>query len=611
MKLFKKYYFTDYNIGFKDPATAAMEGILDLHNYILFYLIFIFVLVFFILVEIIVYFYFDINFPKDINDLKFRTMLFSINSKLVHNSTLELIWTFIPTIILILIAIPSFALLYALDETFNTYLTLHIRGHQWYWSYEYIDFNNYNKYDNNIYDKLFLDERNKELSLIEKTILNKNNIHNKSLGIYLSSIFSKDRYSKYQSFDEAFLEYLQELDGLNLSYRDCLIKEDGSLETPYNFCLKLATQADISKNDPDPSFTKKLNPEKVVPRWNDRQDFIKYFRKYYFKDEPVAWHTRAYYGLIDVFFSPKRRVQVPSYELVRDRLGILLDKGYRISLNFNLYNMIFKEKKLNIELKDFAKLEGQVYDYIGKIKIKWHFDALFSKNFRHCVTRAPDIKDLESFIRESEIIDKGSYLHLYYDKNKKVFDYDKAMEAYSIYQKDRGTILRDTAIYIKRINKERLNNGIFDKVLTLGRDVYTAKVRNFLVDFIKSYSPENDKFNTVKFDSYMVPESELTQGELRLLNVDNPLILPMNQHIRILVTSTDVLHSWAIPAFGIKIDAVPGRINQGFIFINRPGTFYGQCSEICGVNHGFMPIKIKSVSVDDYIYWLRHKKLKS
>lgn len=111
----------------------------------------------------------------------------------------------------------------------------------------------------------------------------------------------------------------------------------------------------------------------------------------------------------------------------------------------------------------------------------------------------------------------------------------------------------------------------------------------------------------VAFDSYMLPTDELELGQLRLLTVDNPIVLPVNTHIRVIVTAADVLHCWAVPALGIKVDAVPGRLNQGSIFLKRLGTFHGQCSEICGVNHGFMPIVIKSVTEDNYITWVINK----
>jgi cytochrome c oxidase subunit 2 len=109
----------------------------------------------------------------------------------------------------------------------------------------------------------------------------------------------------------------------------------------------------------------------------------------------------------------------------------------------------------------------------------------------------------------------------------------------------------------------------------------------------------------VAFDSNMVYEDELKFGESRLLTTDNAVVLPTDTHIRVIVTAQDVLHSWAVPSLGIKIDAVPGRLNQGFIFIKREGVFYGQCSELCGVNHGFMPIVIKAVDFNNYVSWIR------
>jgi cytochrome c oxidase subunit 2 len=108
---------------------------------------------------------------------------------------------------------------------------------------------------------------------------------------------------------------------------------------------------------------------------------------------------------------------------------------------------------------------------------------------------------------------------------------------------------------------------------------------------------------TINFDSYMVNLDELSYGSFRLLEVDNRVILPINTHIRILVTSADVLHSWAVPSFGIKIDACPGRLSQSSLFIKREGVYYGQCSEICGINHGFMPIVVRGVPELVFYYW--------
>ena len=108
----------------------------------------------------------------------------------------------------------------------------------------------------------------------------------------------------------------------------------------------------------------------------------------------------------------------------------------------------------------------------------------------------------------------------------------------------------------------------------------------------------------IEFDSYIVPESDLEFGTLRMLEVDNRVIIPELTHTRFIVTSGDVIHSFACPALGIKCDAYPGRLNQVSVFINRPGVFYGQCSEICGILHSSMPIVVESVNLERYLSWL-------
>nr|CBL58237.1 cytochrome c oxidase subunit 2 [Micropsectra notescens] len=117
------------------------------------------------------------------------------------------------------------------------------------------------------------------------------------------------------------------------------------------------------------------------------------------------------------------------------------------------------------------------------------------------------------------------------------------------------------------------------------------------------WSYEYSDFKNIEFDSYMSSTNSL--DSFRLLDVDNRIVLPINNQIRILVTATDVLHSWTIPSLGVKIDANPGRLNQTNFFINRPGLYFGQCSEICGANHSFMPIVIESVPSNFFINWIK------
>nr|ARB50145.1 cytochrome c oxidase subunit II [Perissonemia borneenis] len=120
------------------------------------------------------------------------------------------------------------------------------------------------------------------------------------------------------------------------------------------------------------------------------------------------------------------------------------------------------------------------------------------------------------------------------------------------------------------------------------------------------WSYEYSDFKNIEFDSYMKSNNELENNEFRLLDVDNRVILPMKTPIRLLITSTDVIHSWTIPSLGIKIDATPGRINQGMIYIKRPTLMYGQCSEICGANHSFMPIVLESTSMELFTKWINN-----
>jgi cytochrome c oxidase subunit 2 len=123
-----------------------------------------------------------------------------------------------------------------------------------------------------------------------------------------------------------------------------------------------------------------------------------------------------------------------------------------------------------------------------------------------------------------------------------------------------------------------------------------------------SYSyPDHGNFT---YDSVMIPDSELKKGQLRLLEVDNRVVVPVDTNIRVLLTANAVIHSWAIPALGVKTDTVPGRINETWMRVNKPGLYYGQCSELCGINHGFMPIALEAMSKEDFAKWVAEAKTK-
>nr|AEL97201.1 cytochrome c oxidase subunit 2 [Styracura schmardae] len=117
------------------------------------------------------------------------------------------------------------------------------------------------------------------------------------------------------------------------------------------------------------------------------------------------------------------------------------------------------------------------------------------------------------------------------------------------------------------------------------------------------WSYEYTDYQNLEFDSYMIQTEDLSPGQFRLLETDHRMVVPMQSPIRVLVTAEDVIHAWTIPALGVKIDAVPGRLNQTAFIISRPGIFYGQCSEICGANHSFMPIVVEAVPLEHFENW--------
>ena len=117
--------------------------------------------------------------------------------------------------------------------------------------------------------------------------------------------------------------------------------------------------------------------------------------------------------------------------------------------------------------------------------------------------------------------------------------------------------------------------------------------------------PDHGNFS---FDSVIIPDKDIKPGQHRLLEVDNRIVLPVNTNIRLLMTATDVLHAWAVPAFGVKLDTVPGRINETWVRITREGVYYGQCSELCGVGHAYMPIAVEAVSKEKFEAWAKKAK---
>nr|QBG38565.1 cytochrome c oxidase subunit II [Acropyga butteli] len=142
------------------------------------------------------------------------------------------------------------------------------------------------------------------------------------------------------------------------------------------------------------------------------------------------------------------------------------------------------------------------------------------------------------------------------------------------------------------------------KILYTTDEMYNNKLTIKTIGHQWYWSYEYSDFLNMEFDSFMISPNQLKTNEFKFLDVDNRCIMPFNYPIRILTTSMDVIHSWTIPTLGIKMDSTPGRLNQYMTIINRPGVFFGQCSEICGMNHSFMPIVIEATNFNNLKNWM-------
>nr|YP_007475017.1 cytochrome c oxidase subunit 2 [Amblyomma cajennense]AFU55266.1 cytochrome c oxidase subunit 2 [Amblyomma cajennense] len=141
-------------------------------------------------------------------------------------------------------------------------------------------------------------------------------------------------------------------------------------------------------------------------------------------------------------------------------------------------------------------------------------------------------------------------------------------------------------------------------LLYLTDEIFNAQTSIKIIGHQWYWSYEYSDFNK-EFDSFLIPETDLDINSFRLLETDNNLIIPFNTMIKFLITSADVIHSWTIPSLGMKMDAIPGRLNQTFSIAKRPGLFFGQCSEICGTNHSFMPISLEVSSVKNFLNFIK------
>jgi heme/copper-type cytochrome/quinol oxidase subunit 2 len=491
--------------------------------------------------------------PYVVNSIYWIQVLSAIKSgmyRFTHNTTIEIIWTIIPSLILVFIGIPSFILLYAMDEIIQPDFIIKCIGHQWYWSYE-VEYPDVFAFDKNDLIERKYWENLWALLFVE---------------IYIDNIIDEEisDYKKYLNLCAFYDEYAETY--INLSNIVPLNVDITDLDLSNPEELKLFLTAIFEDNQ--------TNWEEVMPllfqKENEEQnirDLDEKLKLYLIENINDFINQNTLIDRVqdlDLFITEKLTDVLDQNDLTNsDELKLYLTENFKVDQN-GLYNWeeimssLFQKKDQeqnldNLDLSNPEELKLFLTAIFEDNQTNWEevMPLLFQKENEEQNIR--DLEDLElylmeninDFINQNDLIDPEG-LKLYLTKNFKV---------------------DQNGLY----NWEEIMSSLFQK--------------------------EEDISAYYVFSSYMINEGDLQNGDLRLLEVDNPLYIPEKTHIDLLITANDVLHSWTIPSFGIKCDAVPGRLNHANLFVERQGIFYGQCSEICGVNHGFMPIKL---IVEDY-----------
>ena len=603
-KTWKQYAFSGlflldaprpWQIGFQDPATKIMEDIIDLHHDITFYLILICVFVTWMLLECIYRF--------TIGGLNKKGSSVHILPQITHNTTLEVVWTTIPAIILVSIAIPSLTLIYSLDELKDPFLTLKVVGNQWYWTYEFTtnivnetSVDNWVKSGLNLNKSIFI-ESNSEISYSVIKGLNPMVYLNPEL--YENTILNSDNAVQMYNAQNIWTTNLKPT-----SIRDSLT------DYPFNYFFK---------------------------EFMNNNLFSDNFSKFNFYD----------YFCFSVLGNKVNNENI--FNSIYDNTVLNLT-NFTVVFSYDLFSSLLS----NIE--SFIMEHNKSYTDLTMYWAEWQkvffelsFDSLFFNNFLQSLNEDFLVNKLKplSLNENTNLTDfKLAYCNtlLYYtlsnewsgiivpeltcgSKNNFVLNNFVFSEIifqicskdnlnlgfYSLRSWDLEDFISQQLEFINNISTNFMGNSIayYSNALNSLKNFnfYFSDANSYFLLDSKNFNFTNSLLSStflikavdIAFDSRLIEEADLEYGQLRLLEVDNRLILPTEVSIRVLITSYDVLHSWAVPSLGVKMDACPGRLNQIILNIKRAGTFYGQCSEICGVNHGFMPIVIQAIDIEDFI----------
>lgn len=638
--------------GFQDPATPIAEGIIDFHHDLIFLLFLISGIVFYALFEIIL-----VN----------RSSINEIPSKTIEHQLLEIIWTVIPIIILMLIALPSYALLYSLEELKNPVLTTKVCGHQWYWTYEYNDkiktnkelYFFYNEFlaqiqkQNNVKGTI-LPEQDLTTQLSEDIINNLSLNVNKNIFDELNTLlYLCDRNIQVnmaaEKIEDIIFESVFDLIVKKLQIEIKILKENRfftwnevkALEAAENW-LNWATRYEEQKYDFEKTNYLGNVDSLEVAKWgnsvriyqlNTALETLSQLKKTkisitkdLFNNEifDIVGYNNMMLCIHNIFFLRLiKHLQLENENIISE-FNTAEEVRDQVQLNLitNILENIVKTSTpkisddlietmqqtennimiLKLRTGEVQKLNEHFYDFLNYIieetinnnnnideNAKTEVFVLQLKELFFNI-----VKNYSNFLNQKT----ENYANFYDFYNQVIASGDLMIENIDSLIKKKENILEqdvDIAIEksIKKVMSNSFNNNNTNKTINTIKTMY-----DFALIPLFNIFEYNKK--GIKYDSYIVNEQNLIKGSYRMLETDMPLVFGIKQHIRLLITSSDVLHSFAVPALGIKMDACPGRLNQLEFFLRRKGRFYGQCSEICGINHSFMPITVIGINYEDF-----------
>lgn len=544
-------------IGFQPSLSPNMDAIVEFHDYILCFLTSILFFVLAIFFQIVKHSFYKLSYPETLEDIYLRKSIFKARV-LKHNRFLETIWTLLPMMILVFIAIPSYSLLYTTDGVYSPSITIKVIGQQWFWTYSYSD----KKMGVQKKDYLHMDLSSYSL-LIKNILFDEDSdpviLKRNKKGKLSSVIVDPEKMGAFMKklHSYGFLTYA---DNTRRPFNSDLVMNRPMFDLYYlNFKL-----FENLSNAFEAETINELNNNCPI----DKTDFISYV-----KENPHKFiiYVKPLFDLVIAHYCATTLIKIWA---LSDRIQDL-DMDC-ILMNLKEYRPLpvssFPDYRLRPSCSPSYVLPIHLAPYSGE-------EALEKLSRRLKPLPTPmDYKIAKILGRPSP------FPYWLYE----------VISIKSLQRRDLSQILKFFSQFTTELSF--IKYDIQEKIKKL--QIVSIKVP-VIVD-VYARVP-------LTYDSYMVPTSELKVGQPRLLTVDKPLVLPVNTNIRILVSSYDVLHSFAVPSLGIKMDAVPGRLNQIGTRILHESVLRGQCSELCGVNHGFMPIEIIGVKVDKFLEWYLHK----